>query len=207
MLKSFSDNTPTNWVDVYVSIFSDDIDSDMVVDRFGVKVVYRQPLDYSLGCAYGLEVLLRAAGHYPFYIGLSDDLICHPGWFEAAHRAMDGLGGSGMVALNDTHSDGNEYGAHALVSRKFLIDHRGGAFCSPKYRSWWWDREMTDVAKLHQCYAWAQDSVVEHRNHAWGGIEHDHIYQDAEKNHDNDYRLYMHYKNNGFPVDWEPILR
>jgi hypothetical protein len=206
-LVSLFDNTPLDQIDVYVSVFRDDHASAEVARQFNVTQVYRERSEYEFGAIHGWLKLQGIANDYQFYVNLSDEMRPRAGWLEAALRAMHQLNDDGLVGLNDTHSDGNEYAAVGLVSRSFLIKYHGGSICSPRYRSWWCDREITDLAKSLNLYLWAQDSIMEHLNHAWGGIAHDQTYVDAEKNYDNDYQLYMYYKNNGFPIDWEPVLR
>lgn len=206
-LTSLFDNTPHDLFDLHLSLMQDDSASYDVAKDFRFKsLVFRRPDEYQLGAIYAGWLLLKHAPGYHFYAIASDDLVYHPGWFEAAWRMMNELGDYGLVGFNDTHSNGNEYAAHFLVSRQFLIDHHGGVIFPPIYRSWWCDREISDVAMLHNCYKWAADSIVEHRNHAWGGIEHDKVYQDAEENYADDYLLYQSLKERGFPVEWEPIL-
>ncbi len=206
-LESLFEHTPPSAVDVYVSIFKDDACSREVLRRFKVTPVYRTTDEYALGCIYGQNVLLRAAPDYDFYVIASDDLRYHAGWFEAAWAKMHLLHDYGLVGFNDLHSDGYEYAAHFLVSRQFLIDHHGGVIFPPQYRSWWCDRELSDIAMRHNCYSFATEAVVEHLNHAWGGLAHDRTYQDAELNYDNDYAIYQSLKARNFPVEWDAILR
>lgn len=207
-LASLFANTPRLLCDTFVSIFLDDRASMDVVQEYDIAgLVYRKRDEYELGAVHGWNVLLKRYPDYPFYAIASDDLIFHKGWYEAARNALRHMRDYGLVCLNDLHSDGNEYAAHFLVNRDFLIDHHGGVIYPPLYKSWWCDREITDLAKLNKCYAFAEDAIVEHRNHAWNGIQHDKTYADSELNYDSDYATYQRLKNSGFPTDeWSPVL-
>lgn len=206
-LDSLFANTPRDKCDTFVSIFLDDRPSmDVISDYDLAGVTYRDRAEYDSGAIYGFHKLLAYHPDYQYYVIASDDLIFHSNWYSAAKYAMRKMHGYGLVGFNDTHSDGNEYAGHFMVSRDFLIDWHGGEIFPPLYKSWWCDREITDIAKLHNCYTFAEDAVVEHRNHAWHGIKHDKIYADAELNYDRDYATYQRLKTSGFPVEWEPVL-
>ena len=180
-----------------------------VIENFDISgVTYREPDEYPLGMVQGQTRLLQRAPDYSYYAIASDDLLFHGGWYEATWHAMGLMGGFGLVGFNDLHSDGDEYAAHFLVSRDFLIQYHGGVIFPPLYKSWWCDREITDLAKSKRCYTWAKDAIVEHRNHAWQGIPYDATYHDAEPNYDQDYLTYQRLKDSGFPTtEWQPILR
>jgi glycosyltransferase involved in cell wall biosynthesis len=128
----------------------------------------------------------------------ADDLIADPLWLVEAIKAIDTLGGPGLVGLNDTHGNGVDFAAHYLVHREILDQHCGGWFIYPLYQSWWFDYEMHDIADRIGRYVWQSTAIVEHHHYDWSPEEMDDTYRRALPLHDIDKELYLARKVTGF---------
>lgn len=194
-------------VEVLLSCVSDDPDSLKLIQLHGYQygLWIRTPEQYRRGAIWAFNELARFSTG-DVLVDVDDDQFFHDGWLTNSLRELDKLGGHGLVAFNDLRSDGNEYAAHFLVSRSFLLQHMGGVLWPPMYVSWWCDREMSDKAKAAGCYAWAKDAIVEHRHWSFGQSELDQTYRDGRAFHDSDRLLYEQRKRDGYPITWEPIL-
>lgn len=200
---------PYPWLvcDIYVSLVSDDPSSIRAIMDWPVDLEIRTPEQYQRGAIWGWNSLLTYAHDYDMYVLGADDLVFHAGWAIKAMRALDRLGGSGLVGFNDLSSDGTLYAAHWLASRDFIVDDLGGVMYPPMYKSWWCDREVTDIAKAAGKHVFARDAVVEHLNYTFGKSTVDKTYRDAMPNYAADERLYRERAAQGFPKNYTPFLR
>jgi hypothetical protein len=206
-LNSLFENLPNCETRVVVSVMYDDLESVKVVSRFPVVYAARVPYEYERGAIYGWNKCLAQEPLSDLYSLSSDDVIYHSGWHEQSLSLLDGLGGYGLIGYNDTYSDGNIYAGHFLVSRDFLIDQVGGCIYPPLYKSWWCDREISDIAQNLGCYAWSTESIVRHCNYEFVNAHPDQVSLDAYPLHEDDHQLYLKRKSEGFPTTWQPILK
>jgi glycosyltransferase involved in cell wall biosynthesis len=187
--------------EICVSIVADDPASRSVVDQAGsVTFDTRSPADYQRGAVWAWNRLYRKATGDVIALW-ADDLVPEPGWLEHALKALDQIGGHGLIGLNDLSSDGDIYAAHWLADRAFVEDELRGVMYPPMYRSWWADREVTDRAREMGRYRWARRAIVEHLNYTFGKARIDRTYQDARANYETDRIIYEMRKADGFP-DW-----
>lgn len=130
-----------------------------------------------------MNVLAREAvrrGSQTMFFG-SDDVIHHPGWFEAAVAVMDTLG-KAVIVVNDLH---NSQGTQALIRADYLplavVDAPGDAF-HHGYHHNFADNEMFYTAAKRGQIARAFASHVEHLHPIWqapNSITWDSTYQHA----------------------------
>jgi glycosyltransferase involved in cell wall biosynthesis len=108
-----------------------------------------------------INALFRATSE-PYVLLGADDLEFHPGWFEAAMRAMNDV--DGVVGINDLYASES---VHFLVSRHY-IDTLGGSMDEPGvvlhegYHHWFCDDELRGTAQCRRRWAYAADAIVEH---------------------------------------------
>lgn len=197
----------TDWrlVDIKVMIDLDDKASEKALDGMPIEVVYTTNKKGSIAA---WNEMLGLFDNYAAYVAAADDLVFHQGWYAATMRALQLLGGDGMVGFNDLHYDGEkEWATHWLGTRDFLIDHNGGVIYAPHYGSWWCDPEVNDRARAVGKYIWAKDAIVEHLHADYGKAEYDPTYTNATKYHAKDTETYKTRKAAGFPDDFPPVLK
>lgn len=202
-LNSLFDTLDRRTVAILVSPIEDDIQSIRVALDVAQKVRSRE--EYEKGSLYGYNFCLKALPDADVYAIAADDLVFYPNWLGRALFHLDEMGG-GLVGYNDLSSDGNQYAAHGLVSRDFLIETMGGRLCPPDYKTWWADFEWTDKAKAVGRYHWAQDAIVEHLHYSFGKAPLDRTYTEAHQNYEADRAVYEARRAAGFPQTWEPII-
>ena len=131
-----------------------------------------------------------------FVLG-ADDLIWADGWLEAA---MELFAAGEVIGLNDTHTDLNQYAPHYMASAAFCRDVLGGCLVPPIYRSWWFDREVCEIAQSFGVYVPGWGVIVAHTHPDWKTAEMDDIYSQARPLHDADRALYLRRQRLGFPA-------
>jgi hypothetical protein len=136
-----------------------------------------------------------------------DDVVFLDYWLDRALSYTADRDGPSLVSLNDGVTDFKDYAAHWLASRSFLDKFVGGYAYPPVYRTWWCDRELSDIAKREGCYFPAQDARIEHRHYSLGLSEQDATYRGAMGNYDPDEKLYRERKLKNFPITWKPAVR
>lgn len=197
---------PINSV-VVVSPVDDDRPTLDFLEANHIPQIVRTRGEYALGAIYGWNTCLMLANDADLFVLAADDLVFHPNWFTFALDELNRMGGSGLVGFNDMSSDGTVYAGHWLADRNFIINHLGGTMYPPMYKSWWCDRETTDIAQSEGLYTWSARSLVEHYNYGFHKSQVDRTYRDAMPNYDDDEKLYRARKLAGFPKDYDPILR
>lgn len=113
-----------------------------------------------------------AATGEPWMLLCGDDVLFHPGWWEAAMAvAGDGIG---VIGTNDLHLRATREGRYAtqiLVARWYAeigtIDEPGKVF-HEGYHHDPVDMECCYTAQARRAYAHAVDSHIEHLHPAWG---------------------------------------
>lgn len=118
----------------------------------------------------------------PYIFTGADDLLFHPGWYEAARAKM--TGGVGVVGTNDLCNPRvmrGDHATHMLVSRDYVerygtIDEPG-KFLHEGYPHELCDDEAVHTAKKRRAWAFAADSHVEHLHPMAGkGVPMDDLY-------------------------------
>lgn len=188
-------------IEVCVSVVSDDYDSQNATRNYPIVLDVRSTDEYQRGAVYAWNKLLqRASGDV---IALwADDLMPDYDWLHHALAELVRIGGHGLIGLNDLSSDGNEYAAHWLADRAFVMNELGGVMYPAVYKSWWCDREVTDRARDAGMYRWARRAIVEHANYTFGKSAVDRTYREAQPNYEADRLTYEARKLAGFPLDW-----
>lgn len=111
----------------------------------------------------------------------ADDLNFHPGWLEAAKAKMKP--GIGVVGTMDGGNPAVKRGlasTHSLVKRSYA-DLGGSVDASriiyaEQYPHQFCDNEFVETAKARGAFAFARNSIVEHRHPHWNKGEHDEVY-------------------------------
>lgn len=116
----------------------------------------------------------------PFVFTGADDLLFHPGWFEAAKQVMsDRIGFVGTQDLCNRRVLRGLHGTHFLVARWYAelgtIDGEEGLF-HEGYPHEFVDDEAVGTAKFRGAWAFAKDSVVEHLHPDAGKAPSDDLY-------------------------------
>ena len=111
----------------------------------------------------------------------ADDLLFHPGWFEAALAEL--RPGIGVVGTNDLGSKrvmAGEHSTHSLVTRAYCDEHGTidglGSVLAEVYPHEFVDDEFVATAKHRGAWAFAFDSHVEHLHPSWGKAPMDPMY-------------------------------
>ena len=111
----------------------------------------------------------------------ADDLLFHPGWYEAAAAELrDGVGVVGTNDLGSPRVMAGEHSTHSLVTRRYAnlygtID-QPGAIMHEAYPHEWVDDELVETAKARGAWAFAGGSYVEHLHPNWGKAPSDRMY-------------------------------
>jgi len=187
-------------VEILVSVVEDDRMSQEAIRGMPIPRHIRTVDEYERGAVYAWNLLMRLATGDVLALW-ADDLLPYSGWSDAALDALDEMGGHGVVGFNDLASDGEEYAAHWLADRRFVEEHLGGVMYPAVYKSWWADREVTDIAKSLGCYRWCREAVVEHLNYTFGKSAADKTYLDAAMNYEADRAVYEQRKAVGFSLE------
>ena len=130
VLKSLKDTAPE--IGIVVALEKDDKASFEVAAEYGTIVtICTQP---RAGCAAGWNTALAAApGNARAYVLGADDVIFKAGWFEAATKALDTIGGDGLVGFHDPHKKA-PLATHYMMTKHHLITVNGGVMACPHYR-------------------------------------------------------------------------
>ncbi len=171
-------------IEICVSVVSDDFHSQNILR--GASVVYdvRSVAEYERGAVYAWNKLYKLSTGGAVVLW-ADDLIPHPYWLDYTLTALGELGGHGLVALNDRRGD--NFAAHWLANREWLEQHGDVAF-PPEYKSWYCDREISEVAQAEGRYCLAEHALIDHLHYA--GVQSDRTYIDARENYEADRLLY-----------------
>lgn len=131
----------------------------------------------------------------------ADDLLPHPGWFEAAKAKLltvaerrgplDHL--CQVVGTNDLIGRHREHATHFLIRRDYAleptIDGGPGPF-HQGYGAWYCDDELIATAKKHGVYIYAEDAIVEHLHPMVGKADDDDTYRLARGQARADHQLF-----------------
>lgn len=116
----------------------------------------------------------------PFLFCGADDLLFHPGWYDAAVALMSDT--VGVVGTNDLGSPrviAGQHATHSLVARWYAdlgtIDEPNTVL-HEGYPHEFVDDELVETAKHRGAWAFAHDSHVEHLHPGWGKAPPDRMY-------------------------------
>lgn len=129
----------------------------------------------------------------------ASDLVFHEGWDQHALRVGERTR-AGVVGTQDTANPLVKRGkqsTHPLVRREYVqefgsatFDSTGEIYC-PLYDHQYIDLELVETAKLRGRWAFAKNSVVEHRHPHWGTAPDDPTYEKAMRQVTQDRELYV----------------
>jgi hypothetical protein len=119
-----------------------------------------------------------------------DDQVWQPGWLAAALATAQATGAQ-VIGLNDGHTNLEDYAPHFMLSAAFIEKHLGGLLVDPGYYSWWFDREICEIARQNGLYAPAWAALVDHQHPDWGTAPMDATYEAAWPTHDADKAHYL----------------
>lgn len=125
-----------------------------------------------------------------WYVLGADDIVWDSAWLQEAVHIIRTTGAQ-VIGLNDGHTGLNEYAPHYMVSKDFTRQRLGGNMIPPEYKSWWFDREVCELAKQLNQYAPAWHSKAIHHHPDWGTAEMDDTYREAWDLHDKDRAVYL----------------
>jgi glycosyltransferase involved in cell wall biosynthesis len=155
-----------------------------------------------LGCANAWNTAFRASPDDDIYVIGSDDCIFKPKWLENSLKALQKLGGSGLVGFKSGYR--REMSDHYLMTRDFIIEHHGGVAAIPHYTSWCLDDEAQLRAKRVKKLVRADNAVVVHTKTKYSDDE---GYRMGRDLRDENKLLFGRRLMLGFPDDFEPIIK
>jgi glycosyltransferase involved in cell wall biosynthesis len=154
------ENTPEGSYEIVFVVDADDVKTHKVVERLGAKMVVHDGT-YPQKVNAGIK-----ATDTPLVFITNDDVIFHPGWYEAAGAQLEN--GTGVVGTNDLHNGSvlkGEYATQLLVTRDYVnrgtIDDPSVVY-HPGYHHNFCDCEFSETAQHRGQWAMAFDSHVEH---------------------------------------------
>lgn len=205
-MAALTDAVYTHPIEILTTVVEGDVASYLMLNSYNLAPVFvRSWLDYERGQIWAWNELARSARGE--YIALfADDLVCNRDWHTHALDAARTLGRPGLIGFNDLHSDGDQYAAHFIAHRQFLIEQCGGVVFPPQYHAWWCDREISDIAQAAGVHVFARRAIVEHHHWNWQKAQIDRTYADALPWHQTDRDTYQSRKAQGFPKDYEAVI-
>jgi hypothetical protein len=147
----------------------------------------------------GWNLAYRAVANFGHWFVLgADDLIRDPGWLDEPLKIIHQSERVEVIGLNDGHTDLNQYAPHYMVNTWFCLDALGDHLVPPMYKSWWFDREVCEIARQRGVYSPAWNASVEHTHPDWQTAAVDDTYSQAKPLHDVDRAVYLRRQGNGF---------
>lgn len=140
-----------------------------------------------------LQAYMAAPGADWYVLG-ADDVEWHPGWLVEA-LGIAGLTRAQVIGLNDLSTDLADYAPHYMMSGEYAAKY---GFIPPGYRSWWFDREVCQAARMRGKYAPAWKAIAEHVHPDWGKAPLDDTYRNGMPYRDADHHLYERRRAGGF---------
>lgn len=175
LFDSITETTPDARV-VFICSPSDSEVLDAVAPHEHITVPGPGPGDY----ARKINAGYRHTTEDHLFLG-ADDLLFHPGWYEAAIAQLaDGIGVVGTNDLGNQRVIAGDHATHSLVTRDYC-DRFGtidgpGAVLTEVYPHEFVDDEFVGTAKHRNAWAFAFDSHVEHLHPSWGKAPMDPMY-------------------------------
>jgi hypothetical protein len=200
VLQSLKETAPE--IGIVVAVEPDDAKCILTAHEYNAKVaICPKP---RAGCAAAWNTALAAApGTATAYVLAADDVIFHVEWFEAAVRALDTIGGDGLVGFNDCHKQ-PPMATHYMMTKHHLVTVNGGVIACPHYMVENVEVEAIERAKRAGKYVYAYDAVVEH---VWNGRHPDKYFLDSMKWIGRGRRQLEERRKAGWPNDFEAVVR
>lgn len=165
------------------------------------KAIAAQCDKYQAGCAYAWNTALKASPDDDIYVIAADDAIFKFGWLEDALKALDKIGGSGLVAFKSGRR--KKFGDHYMMTRDFIVQYHGGVAAVPHYRAWCVDDEAQWRAIKAKKFSKCDTAIVLHEK----GGENDKGYIMGKKYREPSREIYYNRHAKGFPDDFEAIIK
>jgi len=144
------------------------------VDKDQYEIVDSVDVD-GIGCPAMVKNLTQKT-KYDLVMFLGDDTVPQENFLKNALREMRDLpDGWGVVGLNS----GENTLAHWLAHKNILEHIEGGNFFSTDYAHCWGDNELRDIAEDLGRWAYAEDSVIEHKHPVFDTADWDDGYRKA----------------------------
>lgn len=125
-----------------------------------------------------------------WYVLGADDIEWDRQWLKEALLVADDTKAQ-VIGLNDGHTDLSQYAPHYMAHWSFTQGALlGGKLVPPGYVSWWFDREVCEVAQALGVYAPAHRAMARHKHPDWGDAPMDETYQAGQPFRDADRALY-----------------
>ncbi len=116
-----------------------------------------------IGCPKMVQHLV-AKTQYDWVMFLGDDTIPQEGFLcKAVEKINDLPDRWGLVGLNDGVHDGEKTATHWMGHKK-MLELTDGDFFHTGYVHQCCDNELTDIAREHGRYVWAEDAKITHNN-------------------------------------------
>lgn len=200
-LQSLKETAPD--VGVVVAIEADDDKSKWVGRSYNATVAICS--EYRAGCARAWNTALAATpGNAWVYVLGADDVIFLPGWIEAAEKALQRLGGSGLIGLRDNRKNEKYPATHYAMTKDYLIQHNGGVMACPHYVLEGVDVEAIERAKCASKYALTDEVCIEHN---WNGHKPDWWFLERQQKGNRMRRLLEERRKAQWPDDFQAVLR
>lgn len=132
-----------------------------------------------------------------FVLG-ADDLLWGSDWLKNVTEMIEIAPWAEVIGLNDTHTDLNKYAPHYMARADFCRDVLQGNIAPIYYHSWWFDREVCEIAMAASVYLPGWPVIVEHTHPDWKTAEVDDTYSQAEPLHDVDRATYLRRQRNKY---------
>ncbi len=201
LLKSFKENTPNGKADLtFITSSSCKEEIDEINKHQGFVKLAIAPdeiISWARRINWGVDFTSNYGDTESSWIlGGADDVIFHPGWFEAAEEASQGF--SGIIGTNDLGHPATISGSHTthpIVSRDYIRDHgtmdEPGKLCHEGYIHNYVDAEFVHTAHKRGCWKHAVNCIIEHNHPSWNKGIWDDVYQKGQDNVNADRALWL----------------
>jgi len=183
---------------VIAGMVEGDDDTDIVLteltEQFDNLYVINRPVDsFPADGHYQAYQAAKQMGADWFVLG-ADDIIWHQGWLAEALKVAQDTGAQ-VIGLNDGHTDLDDFAPHYMANWKFCEEQLGDRLVPEGYVTWWWDRHVCQLARMHETYAPAWSAWAEHRHPDWRTAVMDDTYREMEDKRGADMALYMAWRD------------
>lgn len=126
-----------------------------------------------------------------WFVLAADDIVWGVGWLGAVMGLIATRPHVQVIGLNDGHTDLNHYAPHYMARADFCKGILGGHIAPSDYVSWWFDREICELAQNMGVYIPGWHVHAEHKHPDWQTAIIDDTYNEAKPSHEKDRRLYQ----------------
>jgi len=161
-----------------------------------IQVIYQNE---NIGYGQTINKLIQN-NESKYYIYLAQDVLVGYNWLTNAISKYEAAfpDGDGLLTFND----GKKYDMianHGMVTKKFIDKYTGETLFHPGYKHYNVDLELSHVANSNDKLAYADNSVVFHAQAKRGFSVSDKSFDKAREVIDEDQKLFLERKANGFP--------